>query len=456
MLIPLDAPSALIPVALIDIRRDERQRREITTDDLEPSIREKGLLNPIVIRDLGTGRYELIAGERRLTAFQRLGLASIPCRFAEGLTPVELKLIELEENIKRKDLPWPDMLAAVEEIHSLHLSLDADWSQEQTAEIIGLSQESVSRYLVIAQEAKAEPELLERKTLSEAKGVLTRRKQRQMGQELENLFHDMKTALGKEDGEALQSAADKAQEAAAVAAAARSEEILNESFLDWAPTYAGEKFNLIHCDFPYGVELFAKEFGQRGGAKPYADSKDVYFALLDCLLTHLDRLMTLNAHLVFWFSGKYDRETRDAFAQRAPSLDFMTHPFVWGKSDNRGIIGDARRDLRHTYEHALVARRGGRHLVKSVSDFYSAPSDQSLHPSTKPEPMLAHLFSALVDEHTSLLDPTCGSGSALRAADSIGASRVLGLEIDREFCNTARVALRNARKLRTASATASL
>ena len=310
----------------------------------------------------------------------------------------------------------------------------------------------MSEFLSIAEETKAKPELLERKTLREAYNVVARTNQRKQGQALEELFADMKEALAEPaDKAAVDEIKDEAK--AKAEAIIASDDVLGDSFLDWAPQYSGKKFNLIHCDFPYGVELFAKEFGQRGGAKPYEDSKDVYFNLLNCMLDNLDKIMSLSGHLVFWYSMKYDRETKDLFASKAPSLDFTTHPFIWGKSDNTGIIGDARRDLRHTYEVALIARRGARQVVKSVADFYSSPSDRSLHPSTKPEPMLKHLFAALVDEHTELLDPTCGSGAALRAADALGASRVLGLEIDPEYAESARIALRNARKLRLASAT---
>jgi predicted RNA methylase len=54
-------------------------------------------------------------------------------------------------------------------------------------------------------------------------------------------------------------------------------------------------------------------------------------------------------------------------------------------------------------------------------------------------------MSMLVDEYTFCLDPTCGSGSALRAAESLGATRILGLESDYAYCEAARKALREAR-----------
>ncbi len=446
-----ETPSANLPLAVIRVA-DARQRREFDTSDLEFSLSRRGLIHPIVVRDNGDGTYLLIAGERRFRAAKNLGWDAIPARFADGLDQLELQLIELEENVKRQDLSWQDNMAAVEKIHGIYVSLDADWTRTATAEAIGLSLGHLSEFLAIAEAAKEKPELLGRDTIRSAYNVIARSNSRKQGEALEELFNSMKEAM--EDGKD-KDAIDEVKQAAEAkrAAVIASDDVLPDSFLDWAPSYAGPKFNLIHCDFPYGVGLFDKEFGQRGGARPYADTKDIYFALLNCLLDNLDKVMSLSGHLVFWYSMKYDRETKDLFAERGPSLDFMTHPFIWGKSDNTGIIGDARRDLRHTYEVALIARRGARHVVKSVADFYSAPSDRTLHPSTKPEPMLKHLFSSLVDEHTSLLDPTCGSGSALRAADALGATRVLGLEIDAEYADGARTALRNSRKLRLANVT---
>jgi DNA modification methylase len=56
-----------------------------------------------------------------------------------------------------------------------------------------------------------------------------------------------------------------------------------------------------------------------------------------------------------------------------------------------------------------------------------------------------------VDEFTLMLDPTCGSGSSLIAAESLGARHVLGLEIDKDFCEQANRSVRKARAVRDAA-----
>ena len=53
----------------------------------------------------------------------------------------------------------------------------------------------------------------------------------------------------------------------------------------------------------------------------------------------------------------------------------------------------------------------------------------------KPVAMLQHFLSMLVDEYSFVLDPTCGSGNALKAAERLGASQVLGIEKNTEFYN---------------------
>lgn len=68
--------------------------------DLARSIQKYGLLHPVVIDDTGT----LVAGERRLRACQHIGWTDIPVRSIGTLSASELHVIELEENIRRKDL----------------------------------------------------------------------------------------------------------------------------------------------------------------------------------------------------------------------------------------------------------------------------------------------------------------------------------------------------------------
>jgi DNA modification methylase len=169
----------------------------------------------------------------------------------------------------------------------------------------------------------------------------------------------------------------------------------------------------------------------------YEDSPDKYWNLLDCFCTHIDNFLTKNAHVMFWFAmsqeGYYERTKQEL----SRVLTVNPLPLIWMKSDNVGVAPDPRRGPRQIYEAAFLAWRGDRPIVKVKANAYSAPSDKSIHPSAKPEPVLKHFFEMLVDGSTKLLDPTCGGGSSLRAAEFWNAEYVWGMDIDPEHVKNA-------------------
>lgn len=461
-----------IPLDRIIVNRDERQRRKIDTKGLKESIEKRGVLQPILVSLQPDGQYLLHFGERRLTASRELGLTDIPARLAGDLSQIELQIIELEENIKRQDLEWQECVQTVCQIHILYLALDPGWTQGETAHELSLTQGTISMYLQVGARM-AEERVRNAGTIREAVNLLDRRDQRAAGQALEDVLGAPDLMPGEVPGTgpamgladlAGQSPDDPlsippATPRAFLPAPAPvnlilppDQAILQASFLEWAPQYRGLKFNLLHCDFPYGIEVFHgnRQFGGDDAAG-YDDRKEVFFELLDCLCLHLDKLMSLSSHMVFWYSAKHRAQIQETFRAKAPSLEIMTHDLIWLKSDNAGVSAIVNRSPRHIYETAMLLSRGKRPLVQVKGDAYSAPTNKSLHPSTKPEPMLRHFFEMLVDENTLMLDPTCGSGASLRAAESLGAKHTLGLEIDSNYVLPARSALKTSRLLREGS-----
>lgn len=448
------------------IDRDGRQRREIETEDLESSIKLHGLLQPVVVEltepELQGSKppFKLIAGERRLTAVQKLGHTVIEAREVTDLDPIERQLLELEENIKRQDLTWQEIATAVARVHSLHLSLDTEWTMGDTAQACGLTISTISLYLRVFAEMGENVRVSEAGTAREAYNIVTRRDARSAGQALEELIAPIARPLTQIEVPlpgTVEIPPARPQPLALVPAVSKpigplpaSETILQASFLDWAPQYSGPRFNFIHCDFPYGIDFASGPQGLGSEESVYSDEKDVYFKLLDCLLDNLDRLLGVSGHIMFWYSEQHGDATRALLRAKAPSLKLLRHPLVWLKSDNAGIAPDSRRTPRHIYETAMVLSRGDRQIVRVKADGYSAPTNKTLHPSTKPEPMLRFFFEMFVDDYTQMLDPTAGSGAALRAAESLSAKSVLGLEIDQQYILPARRALEDARKKRKA------
>jgi ParB family chromosome partitioning protein len=411
----------LVPVSSIAIERGDRQRRELTKiEELADSIDRVGLINPIII----TRENILVAGERRLTAVRSLGHESIAVQYVDELDESHLHAIELEENIKRVDLPWQDQVKALQDYHKLRQAENPEWGQGDTAKAIGLARNTVSEYLAVARELPKNAKIAEAPKFSVAKGIVTRSNERAQATAIEAV----RTMTG----------------APTPVKPVEPESIINTSFLEWAPTYSGTRFNFIHCDFPYGIN--AGDFNQGSAAAHggYDDSEDNYWNLCKTLCGYLDRIATPSAHLMFWFSMKHYQKTLDFFEANS---DFTINPFplIWMKSDNVGILPDPSRGPRQIYETAFHARRGDRKVVQAVANAYSGPTVRDRHMSEKPEDMLRHFFRMYVDNNSVVLDPTCGSGSAIRAAELGGARLAIGLELDPEYCQRARLALRQSR-----------
>lgn len=441
-----------VPLDTIVVQRDARQRRVISTDDILDSIRRLGVLNPIILRHED---MVLVAGERRLQASREAGLPDIPVRFVKDLSPVEAQLIELEENVRRADLTWMDYTRAVGRIHQIYEELHPEgWTQKATAEAIGLSPSYLQRLLRVYQDIDS-PKIAGAATYMGAWNILARVDERAAGDAISGLITAGKKIFDPKPPTPSQpplplgvSQPIRAAPEPPPAPIEPAKSLLQEDFRKWAPAYEGPPFTFLHCDFPYGIGLESIQMHERGIKLGYGDKPEDYWALLDCLCLHLDRLMAYSSHLMFWFSMSHYHTTLEFFRERAPTLAVNPFPLVWLKSDGAGILPDQKRGPRRIYETALLAARGDRNIITPVFNAYAAPTDKSHHPSTKPEPVLKHFFRMFVDEHTTMLDPTCGGGSALRAAEYMGAKHVLGLEIDPEHFAAAESALRQFRVLR--------
>jgi ParB family chromosome partitioning protein len=111
---------------------DEERLKELTA-----SIRENGILQPVLVRPFGRG-YQLIAGERRLSAAQRAGLLKIPAIIRE--IPDELLLeLALVENIQREQLNPMEEAQAYQ-----HLMEETRQTQEQIAERLGKDRSTIA------------------------------------------------------------------------------------------------------------------------------------------------------------------------------------------------------------------------------------------------------------------------------------------------------------------------
>lgn len=403
--------SGIFHTAPIDsITVDERQRKDLgDITDLADSIRRLGLIHPILL----TRDSALVAGHRRLLACRSLGWTAIPFQFYDEIDPLQRELVETEENTRRKDMTWREQHDAYIKYVTLRRTLEPDISMEVIGRAIGLNKQAVSNHLTL-EKVIDHPRVKTADGFRTAYNTATRLIERQRQDDLQSTLGVPYTS---------------------------DSPIIVADFNEWAPAYNGPKFNIIHCDFPYGINAHKSE-GQDSAFKvSYDDSPDIYWTLFKTLSVHLDNFCADSAHMIFWFSPTFYCQTWELL-KLLDGFKFDEHPLIWSRV-NEGIAPDPQRRPRRTYDMAFFGWRNDRKIVRLKNNTFGAPTEREIHPHEKSQAAIEYFLEMCVDSQTRLLDPTCGSGSALRAATALGAGSVLGLERDEGFAEDARRALAN-------------
>lgn len=130
----VEQPSSTIPLSAIKLPSKRQPRRYFDPEKMAhliTSIKEHGILEPILVRPLSNGNYELIAGERRFRAAKEIGLDEIPV-VSRDFSDKEAMQVALMENLQREDLNPVEETEAILEI----LALTLDTSTEEVKSLI--------------------------------------------------------------------------------------------------------------------------------------------------------------------------------------------------------------------------------------------------------------------------------------------------------------------------------
>ena len=151
-LIPTRATEAPPPVAgLAEVPVDQispnpyqprKSFNEASIEELARSVREHGIVQPLVVTRVGDRKYRLIAGERRFRAAQRAGLNKVPVVIKEMTTDSDTLQIALIENIQREDLN------PIEEANAYHqLHEEFGLTQEEISKQVGKERSTIANFL---------------------------------------------------------------------------------------------------------------------------------------------------------------------------------------------------------------------------------------------------------------------------------------------------------------------
>lgn len=151
----LDEQERVQKIAVGDLTPNDQQPRQHFDDEaltqLASSIKQYGVLQPLVVSPLGAGKFAIIAGERRWRASQLAGLKTVPVivRTSKELERLEIALVE---NVQRVDLSPLEQAASIERLHELFAM-----KYEDIAERLGKATSTITnivRLLQLPNEAK--------------------------------------------------------------------------------------------------------------------------------------------------------------------------------------------------------------------------------------------------------------------------------------------------------------
>lgn len=160
-----------IKTSEIVIKPDRARKDFAGMMDLLQSIKENGLAHPVVLT-MESGKPTLVAGESRLKCYMLLPETGgmIPFTMREEMSPMDQKILELEENTKRQDLSWLEQISNREQIDTLKRLIVGDqtiqnpdgWSHKKTAEFTGISPGFATQQINMAKLMKSRPDIKER------------------------------------------------------------------------------------------------------------------------------------------------------------------------------------------------------------------------------------------------------------------------------------------------------
>ncbi len=157
-----DGGSVMLPIG--DIEPDRGQPRTKFTEEalaeLEASIREFGVLQPLLVRPMSDGSYKIVAGERRWRAARRAELKEVPV-IIKSLTDAEAAAIALIENLQREDLNPIEEAAGIKKLIE-----EYGYTQEEAAQKLSKSRPAIANALRLLSLPKDVAKMVEEGILS--------------------------------------------------------------------------------------------------------------------------------------------------------------------------------------------------------------------------------------------------------------------------------------------------
>lgn len=411
-------PVQSLPVSKVHVLPGRARKDFGDIKELAQNIKERGLINPITVVPRPDGEWTLLAGERRLRAHIALERSVIDARIFPENGPLVDKLVELDENIHRSQLSWPEEIALKEEIHSLLVKINNEkkdkgeatenWTTDKTAAHLGESAGGVRLQIGLAKKLKERPDFAKRFAALPLKQVISEIKKAEEAEKVERLAANGTLKL--------------------------SENFLLGDCRELLKSVPSNSVDLILTDPPYGIPVLEESEGGTKDTTTYTAllkhtdnlSLPEVNKLLEAVIPELYRVLKPGGHLYIFFC--YENFCNLRALLWSNKFLSQPEPLTWYKGRTTSGFTGARympcseplffcwKPLSEADLKCYPLTTPGKTLLE-----FPPPKVRS-HPFEKPETLLRDLINRSSSRGQLVLDPFAGTGSVLRASKGLGRS----------------------------------
>jgi site-specific DNA-methyltransferase (adenine-specific) len=420
-----------IPIAAINF--GERYRQDFPEiESLKADIQKNQLIHPIAVLDNKDGTFLLLAGGRRLQACTDLQYTRIAAHVYEPpLNELEIRSIELAENIHRENLTFSEKANLTMRVHDLYVEMYGKamgpaegQSYSDTAKLLSMSRSHISQDIELARAIEAMPSLAQAKNKTEAIKLWNRAKEKVLSKELSDRYEKRKaeTSLDKQ-----------------------LKDIANSyclgNFFESVKNIPDRSIHVCEVDPPYGIDLkHNKDVDTKGTSLDDYNEvpKEEYPGFIEKVISECDRILLPNGWILLWFDPNrwgdliYNLLIAKGFELRKLSA-------IWVKENFRGQTHWPEFVLASDYECFYYARKGLATIQKqgrsNLFRYPPVPAGNKIHPTERPVELMQDVLSTFCPQSSRLIVPFAGSGNTILAAANLGINAV-GYDLSETYKNS--------------------
>jgi site-specific DNA-methyltransferase (adenine-specific) len=366
-----------------------------------------------------------------MAAIMKAGILEIPVRtYPAELTELEMRSIELMENLARKDLDWVEGAKLKAEIHRLQVAIkgakistspDAPGQRLQdTADLLGVSVAKLHSDIALVDAMEVFPELADAKGITEANKKLTQLKTGLIKEELAKRL----------DAQLATTPVDRIR-------ANLCQRYILGNCLEVMANIPDNSMDFCEVDPPYGIDIKRLKENHDDNYQKASYNEipaDEYLPFMKQVLTHCHRILVDNAWIALWFGPD---PWHEPMYQLLNEAGFKTSRItaMWYK----GSVGQTLQpetNLANCYESFYYARKGNPSILRqgrsNVWHYKAVPPDKKIHPTERPIEMIQDVLQTFCWEGSRIFVPFSGSGNTLLAAANLGMTGI-GTDLTKEY-----------------------